>query len=185
MRDIDVVSSVRPSQPGAFMPSDLDEVPEDVVRCELVDGALVARRPPSPLHQAVLLELACTLRCVCPEQLQVLPAPVRFEPAVGLSLLPDVVVCRREDVGDRRIERPLLAVAVVSQGTRELDTGFRQALYELSKVPSYWLFDPAKPSLTVRELVDGEYAERTVVGDEVFEATAPFAVRIVPGELVR
>ncbi|TCC46587.1 Uma2 family endonuclease [Kribbella capetownensis] len=185
MRDIDVVNALRPSQPGAFTPSDLDEVPEDVVRCELVDGSLVVRRPPSPSHQAVLLELACTLRSICPEQLQVLPAPVRFEPAAGLSLLPDILVCHRDDVGDRHVERPLLAVAIMSRSTRALDTGFRQALYDLSKVPSYWMFDPARRALTVRELVDGEYAERTVVGDEVFEATAPFAVRIVPGELVR
>ncbi|WP_272949139.1 Uma2 family endonuclease [Kribbella pittospori] len=99
-------------------------------------------------------------------------------------MLPDILVCRRDDIGERHVERLLLAVAIMSRSTRELDTGYRQALYDLSKVPSYWMFDPARRSLTVRELVDGEYAERTVVGDDVFEATVPFSVRVVPAELV-
>ncbi|TCC60371.1 Uma2 family endonuclease [Kribbella pittospori] len=112
-----------------------------------------------------------------------LPLP-NLPPAAGLSLLPDILVCRRDDIGERHVERLLLAVAIMSRSTRELDTGYRQALYDLSKVPSYWMFDPARRSLTVRELVDGEYAERTVVGDDVFEATVPFSVRVVPAELV-
>jgi len=49
---------------------------------------------------------------------------VRFQPSDGLSLMPDVVVCRREDVGPGYIERPpLLAVAVLSSVARLVDPG--------------------------------------------------------------
>ncbi len=51
---------------------------------------------------------------------------------------------------------------------------------------SYWMFDPNKETLTVLELVDGVYVERDVVsGEKVFEATVPFAVEIVPADLLR
>jgi Uma2 family endonuclease len=187
MRDLDVAASLRPSEHGRFTPADLDTVPEDVLRCELVDGALVVRRPPTPAQQRVLLEVACMLRSACPEGLQVLPAPVRFQPTQGLSLLPHVLVCHRDDVGPRYVEQPLLlAVSILSPGTREVDAGFRRALYELSGAKSYWMFDPEEAELTVLELVDGRYVERAVVrGDDVFEAETPFAVKVVPAELIR
>ncbi|MEV6416522.1 hypothetical protein [Kribbella sp. NPDC051718] len=39
--------------------------------------------------------------------------------------------------------------------------------------------------LTVLELKDEQYVEQAVVmGDDVFEAELPLAVRVVPGELV-
>jgi len=188
MRDLDVMASLRPSGDlGEYTPADLASLPEDIIRVELVDGSLVITRPPGTAHQGVLLEVACTLRNACPEGLQVLPAPVRFQPTQGLSLLPDVLVCRREDVGPLHIEQPLLlAVAIYWQMTRDLDVGIRRALYELSGVQSYWMFDMEHTTLTVLELADGKYVERAFVrGDEVFETEIPFPVKVVPAELIR
>jgi Uma2 family endonuclease len=188
MRDLDVVASIEPSGDcGEYTPADLAELPEDVVRVELIDGSLSIRRPPAPAHQSALLELACTLRNACPEELRVLPAPVRFQPATGLSLLPDVLVCHRDDVGPWYIEQPpRLAVAVMSPLSRELDSSFRRALYELSGVRSYWMLDLRKKSLTVLELEAGGYVERAVaVGDEKVEVVSPFRVTVVPGRLIR
>jgi Uma2 family endonuclease len=175
MRALDVIASLPQSDPGGYVPADLDVVPEDVTL------------PPSPAHQRVLLEVACTLRNACPEGLQVLPAPVRFQPTTGLSLLPDVLVCRREEVGPRHIDQPLLlAVAISAQMTRDLDAGYRRALYELSGVQSYWMFDMEHTTLTVLELEGGRYVERTfVTGDEVFVAEIPFPVKLVPKEIIR
>lgn len=62
---------------------------------------------------------------------------------------------------------------------------YKRHEYQLAGVVSYWIFDPEDEVLTVLELVDGTYVERAVVkGDDVFEAELPFAVRIVPSELV-
>jgi Uma2 family endonuclease len=187
MRDLDVIASLQPTGPDGFTHADLDAVPEDIIRVELIEGSLMVARPPSPAHQRVLLEVACTLRSACPRELEVLPAPVRFQPAAGLLLLPDVLVCRRDDVGPRHIEQPLLlAIAILSPLTHALDSGVRRALYELSGVQSYWMLDPEDTTLTVLELEGGRYVERAAVrGDEVFEAEVPFAVKVVPAELIR
>ena len=59
-------------------------------------------------------------------------------------------------------------------------------MYEEAGVPSYWLVDPAEPSLTVLELEGATYREvATVRGDEPFEATRPFPVSVVPADLIR
>jgi hypothetical protein len=55
--------------------------------------------------------------------------------------------------------------------------------------PAYWVVDPvARPAearLIAWELVNGEYRQvADSHGDEVFEATTPFPVRVVPAELV-
>jgi Uma2 family endonuclease len=59
-------------------------------------------------------------------------------------------------------------------------------VYERFGVPSYWVIDPLDPSLTVFELVeDGRYQQvAEVKGDNAFEATQPYPVRIVPSELL-
>jgi hypothetical protein len=45
-------------------------------------------------------------------------------------------------------------------------------------VPSYWVIAPVGPTITVLELVDGEYVERARVTGEVFAATEPIAVTV-------
>jgi len=53
-------------------------------------------------------------------------------------------------------------------------------------VPSYWVVDPDEPSLVAFELEGGAYREVAHVGgEEAWSATRPFAVRVVPAELVR
>ena len=62
----------------------------------------------------------------------------------------------------------------------------KRALYAEAGIASYWIVDADKPELMVLELEGSEYAERAVVrGSEVYDAVSPFAVRMVPAELVR
>nr|WP_239062455.1 Uma2 family endonuclease [Streptomyces sp. SID13031] len=101
-----------------------------------------------------------------------------FQPDVHKSLQPDVLVCRKEDVGQKVIAQLLLAVEVLSPATRSKDLVWKRLAYEQSGIESYWIFDPEVEMLTVLELEDGRYVERAVVkADEAFEAGLPFAVR--------
>jgi len=82
---------------------------------------------------------------------------------------------------------PLLAVEVLSPSSIINDLNNKKAAYQRLGVPSYWVVDPSKASLNVFELDStGFRYERVaeVVGDKAFEATQPFAVRIVPAELL-
>ena len=64
----------------SFTVADLDRMPSDGHRYELVDGTLVVSPRPTTVHQFVALRLATALDRACPEGLCVLP-----EPAVQLD----------------------------------------------------------------------------------------------------
>jgi Uma2 family endonuclease len=178
--------SVQTIHHGVFTFEDLDAFPDDGLRYELFDGMLLVTPAPAPLHQQAVLETAVLLRAVCPPDSRVYVAPLDFRPTPRRSLQPDVLVTRREDVGAKVIERPpLLAVEVLSPSTRSSDWMLKTQLYAEAGVPSYWLVDPDEPSLTVLELAGEAYVEKAVVrGNEVYDAAAPFGVRVVPAELV-
>lgn len=63
-----------------FTVADLDRMPDDGHRYELLDGALVVSPRPTNPHQEVAMELAVRLRSACPRDLRVIP-----EPAVQLA----------------------------------------------------------------------------------------------------
>jgi Uma2 family endonuclease len=180
------MGAVEKLEQGYYTMADLDAMPDDGQRRELVDGMLLVTPAPVPLHQTAVLELAFCLRAACPRGFKVFVAPLDFRPTANRSLQPDVLVCHHEDVGPKRIERPLLlAVEVLSPGTRMQDLFVKRRVYEESGVQSYWIVDPEPEQLTVLELVGGHYVERAVVkGTDAFEADLPYQVRIVPAELI-
>jgi Uma2 family endonuclease len=176
---------MRPIESGGFTTADLELTPDDGVRYELVDGMLMVTPTPLAIHQRSLGKLCFQLAPACPEHLEVFR--VEFRPHSRLALVPDLVVLRYDDPGTQWLEEPLLlAVEVLSPATRTVDQVFKRKLYEGAGVASYWMFDPDEVRLTVLELEEGEYVERAVVsGDEVFEAEIPFAVKVVPAEIIR
>lgn len=178
--------SVQTIHPGEFTFEDLDALPDDGLRYELFDGMLLVTPAPAPMHQRAVVRTTVLLDKACPADVEVFVAPLDFRPTSRRSLQPDVLVCRREDVGAKVIERPpLLVVEVLSPSTRSNDWMLKTQLYAQAGVPSYWLVDPDEPSITVLELSGDDYVEKAVVrGNEVYDAAAPFGVRVVPAELV-
>jgi Uma2 family endonuclease len=171
-----------------FTIHDLDRMPDDGRRYEILDGALIASPRPVVWHQKVAFMLAKVLDDACPQGLDVIP-----EPAVALSDVtefdPDIVVIHRRQLADTRlIEPPLLVVEVRSPSTAVIDLTRKKAAYEKFGVPSYWIIDPDRdrPELTVFELgADGKFAQvAQVAGPTSFPARKPFAVEIVPARLV-
>jgi Uma2 family endonuclease len=167
---------------------DLARLPDDGLRYELVDGVLLVSPAPRPRHQRAVLKLALLLRESCPDSLEVFIAPLDFQPTRRRSFQPDVLVVRVEDIGEENVQQPpVLAVEVLSPGTRARDQLLKRGVYAESGIPSYWLVDPDAPSLTVLWLgEDGGYDEVAMVhGDEAYDATRPFAVSVRPAALTR
>jgi Uma2 family endonuclease len=106
----------------------------------------------------------------------------------GFDLVRPFSVVRRCCAGRRQERRaPLLAVEVLSPSSVLKDLNLKKAAYQRMGVPSYWVIDPVKASLIVFELDSKGFTYQLiaeVVGDKAFEATQPFAVRIVPAELL-
>jgi Uma2 family endonuclease len=177
---------VEPTSPRKLTLAQFDALPDDGQRHELVDGRLLVTPSPRANHQRASYHLALLLPPACPEELEVFYAPFDFRPNGQTVLQPDLMVCRCEDVEPDGVRRPLfLAVEVLSPSNRSADLVTKRHAYEKAGVESYRIFEPEESVLTVLDLVDGRYVDRTFKDDEVFEAERPFPVRIVPAELTR
>ncbi len=183
-----VVSTTEwPAAGHPFTVGELDRMPDDGRRYELLDGVLIVSPRPTTIHQMVAGRLLVLLSTACSDGLYVMP-----EPAVQLSdqteFDPDIVVVRREHVGGAKVtEPPLLAVEVRSPSTALIDLNRKKAAYEAFGVASYWIVVPgkARPELIVFELRDGRYEEVAhVTGDEGLRLERPFQVEVVPARLV-
>src|SRR4051794_29074029 len=166
--------------------SDLDALPDDGHRYELIDGVLIVTPAPSWQHQTIVGEIHVLLHAACPAHLQVLLAPFDVVLALNTVVQPDLLVARRSDLTLRDLPTaPVLAVEVLSPSTRLIDLSLKRARYERSGVPAYWVVDPERPSITAFDLCDGVYAETAaVVGEDTFRPTAPYDLEIVPAQLL-
>jgi Uma2 family endonuclease len=178
-----VTSALPRSRPLTY--DDLEQMPDDGHRYELIDGSLVVTPAPSHLHQRVVGNLYLILRAGCPSDCEVFFAPFDVVLSQSTVLEPDLVVGRRRDFTARSLPAPpVLAVEVHSPSTQRIDLGTKRLALEAAGVPHYWLVDPHVPSLTVLELEGGTYREvASVSGDEAWETTRPFAARVVPARL--
>lgn len=168
---------------------DLDAMPDDGNRYELIDGEIVMSPAPRPRHQYVVVELIVQLYAACPEHLRVSTAP--FDVVLGKHdiLEPDVLVLDPDDADDRGLNAaPLLVVEVLSPTTRRRDLTVKKRIYERSGVAAYWVVDVEDDeiALTAWELKDGRFeVVAAIAGDEEWTATVPFEVTVVPSRLVR
>ncbi len=135
-----------------FTVTDLEAMPDDGRRYELIDGELLVSPAPGWSHQEASL------------------------------------VARFADLTEVNLPRaPLLAVEVISPSSGLRDRSLKKAVYERMGVQSYWLVDPdrSRPALTAFELRGSCYHEVAAVsGRDLWEADRPFAVRIIPADLI-
>jgi Uma2 family endonuclease len=176
----------RPGEP--FTVDDLERMPDDGRRYELIDGMLIVSPAPNMPHQRVAFLLGMMLENACPDDLVVFGAAVNVRFSLRSALEPDVVVARVDDAGGERLERtPLLVAEVLSPDSVLRDLNLKKAAYEQFGIPSYWVIDPDldQPSLRAFELDGGAYTEAAhVSGGNAFDASQPFDVQIVPDRLV-
>jgi Uma2 family endonuclease len=166
----------------------------DGTRYELVEGNLVMSPRPTTAHQLCVQGLLHGMHAQIPSHLRVvidvdvdlaLVAPTK----PGFVRAPDLLVADGEAVARSRDERTLLsardlvlAVEVISPGSRRLDTIVKRDEYADAGIPHYWVVDLGEPGdqpqLTAHHLA-GEfgYADAGPVNG-VFATTEPFAVRI-------
>lgn len=157
---------------------------DDGYRYELIDGVVIMSPSPTPLHQAVMLEIAYQIK-----------AFLRSSPIGRVLVETDVVLMRRADETDlvyrpelvfyrqtggrhqipKRLEGPPdLVVEVLSPATRNLDLKTKREDYEVAGVTEYWVVDPNAKSLLFLRMLNGKYEEVGPDGDS-------FASEAIPG----
>ncbi|MET9268370.1 Uma2 family endonuclease [Kribbella sp. NPDC003557] len=166
--------------------NDLDRMPDDGRRHELIDGVLVVTPGPTFAHQDTVASLLVKLRLACPPELCALTAPFDVVLAGDTVVQPDLFVARRDDFAEGELPGPpLLAVEVLSPSTRRIDVMLKFSRYEAAGCGAYWVVDPDTPSLIAWELQDGAYVQvAKVTGDEAARLTSPFGVTVVPADLI-
>jgi Uma2 family endonuclease len=165
---------------------DLEHLPDDGQQYELFDGILVVSAAPNIPHQRAAFACARLLHGSCPPELEVFVAPLDFQPTRRTSLQPDVLVARRDGLGVKYLAvAPMLAVEVLSAGTRAKDLMFKRELYQRHGVESYWVIDPDRSVFTAYDLVEGTYRrEAEVRGTDSATLYLPFTVTVCPADLV-
>ena len=178
--------TVMPRATDDWTVDDLDQLPDDGLRYELLDGLLLVSPAPTPLHQDVVHELVRTLDANVPDDLRVYFAPIDWRPDRRTSFQPDVLVVHRADVGKKNLSAPLLlAVEMLSPSTRRKDELLKFSKYADAGVASYWIVDPDEPSIVAYDLIDGRYAEAgRGAGADDLTLKNPFPVSVVPQALV-
>src|SRR5438874_190006 len=95
--------------------ADLQAMPDDGHRYELIDGVLIVNPSPRRVHQRAVSRLLVLLHGAAPPEIEVLTGPFDYVVSNVTVLVPDIVVANAADYGERNIQRtPLLVIEVLS-----------------------------------------------------------------------
>ncbi|MGH9039924.1 MAG: Uma2 family endonuclease [Acidimicrobiia bacterium] len=138
--------------------ADLEAMPDDGRRYELVGGAIVMTPAPGPVHQLISARLQRLLEDAAPADHAVFDAPIDLDLPGQQRVQPDLVVLPWSSVGSERLALPvLLVVEIVSAGSRTHDTITKRSVYADAGIPAYWIVDPAGEITALRLSDDGTY----------------------------
>ncbi|MGQ0844858.1 MAG: Uma2 family endonuclease [Sporichthyaceae bacterium] len=167
--------------------ADLETMPDDGRRYELIDGILLVSPAPQWRHQAMLAGLFRVLDPLCPPDLRIVMAPFAVRTSESNEVQPDLIVARFADLTPAALPvAPVLAVEVLSPSTQLYDRNLKLAHYARIGVASYWLLDPAdEGSIAVHSLEDGTLREvATASGEQPLTLRVPFDVTLVAARLL-
>lgn len=127
---------------------DLEKLPNDGKRYEIIDGELFVNPAPIPLHQRVSGRIYVALWLYFEQHGggEVFYSPIDVVIDDENVVEPDLVVLlghRQEIVGPKNLQGvPNLVIEVLSEGNRHHDEVKKKKLYEANGVDEYWIVDP-------------------------------------------
>ena len=178
---------VTPPSGGEWTVELLDQLPDDNLKYEILDGILLVSPSPIPRHQRAIFRLGRILDDACPADLELFIAPLDWRPDERTSLEPDLLVVAKDRIGEKNIqENPAIVVEVLSPSSRRYDRLLKFGRYAEAGIPQYWIVDPDRPSVEVYDLDDqGAYRlTASAEGDAQVEVVAPLNVTVTPSALV-
>jgi Uma2 family endonuclease len=122
--------------------ADLEAMPDDDLRYELLGGRIYMTPSPVPNHQAISAGLERLIDANLPAGHHGFHAPIDLDLVDEQRAVPDIVVIADEYIGEKRLTGPaLLVVEIISPGTRRRDYGIKARAYAASGVEHYWIVD--------------------------------------------
>lgn len=138
---------------GKLTYADLESLPNDGKRYEIIAGNLHVNASPNTYHQRISRRIQHQLytQIELTGRGEVIDAPMDVVLGVNDIVEPDLIVvlqARRSIITDKNIQgSPDLLVEITSPSTRHVDEGDKKQLYERSAVPEYWIVDPDTQSI--------------------------------------
>ncbi len=136
--------------------ADLEAMPDDGRRYELIGGAIVMTPAPGLDHQRVSFRLQCLLAEAWPG-MEVFDAPVDLDLPGAQRVQPDLVAVERGRSGTRLSLPVGLVVEIVSPGSLTNDRVTKRATYATAGISAYWIVDPDRGLITCLVLDGAEY----------------------------
>ena len=157
--------------------ADLDELPDDGRRYELLDGQLFVTPLARRRHQWVVTQLAHRLKQWTDEHGGSVYAGVNVDLAEDTHLEPDVVFSHDEDLsGEGFVNAPEFVIEVSSPSTRSFDLGEKKDRYAAEGCEELWFVDLDREEiLTFRQRPGGGFGPPTPHGRGTVVATPVLA----------
>ncbi|MFE9918853.1 Uma2 family endonuclease [Micromonospora sp. NPDC005553] len=170
---------------------DLLTLPDDAPRVELVDGVIQVTPSPTLGHQNISSLLWLWLHNRAPRHLGTAQA-IGVRLSHNTSRQPDVLLHRAGVKSVQSILRPsdvLLAVEIVSPGTRRIDRFAKPGEYAAAGIPFYWRIEQDPVHVYAYRIGDrvGPGGERQYElvsdGADVIELAEPFDIKLPVAEI--
>ncbi|GAB1644910.1 Uma2 family endonuclease [Krasilnikovia sp. MM14-A1259] len=162
---------------------DLEALPEDGLRRELLDGVLLVSPSPTDVHQIIAMRLGVALEQTCPRDLQVTQS-VEIRISNRRSFIPDVLVATDEAAtraaGHYAPHEVVLAVEIVSPTSQSMDRITKPALYAAAGIPFYWRIETKGGLMVHASKIDPEHEVYQPIGafSDVIEVSEPWPISI-------
>jgi Uma2 family endonuclease len=169
--------------------ADLESMPEDGNKYELIYGDILVSKAPSIKHQRLLHKLQFHLETLLIEHpigILIPGAGVIFDNFNGV--IPDLIYVSHERFkeivsGERFIDAPELVIEILSPGSENIrrDKNVKRRLYGEKKVKEYWILDPENELVEVYKLqklnlkLTGKYKGKEKIKSSIFQSIT-FAV---------
>ena len=169
--------------PGEWTTDDLDALPDDGRRRELIDGVVTVSPSPTAGHQRLAMLLGAALDAGCPPDLSVTQA-VDIRIAHDRSLSPDVLVATATATSrDPSFYLPRdarLVIEIVSRGSRVMDRITKPALYAQAGIPCFWRIETEDRLRVVTFRLDDGADVYTPTGEfaDELEVDEPFPISL-------
>jgi Uma2 family endonuclease len=180
------LSDVPPA--GGWTTDDLDDLPDDGFRRELLDGVLLVSPSPTDVHQIIAMRLGVALEESCPPDLQVTQG-VEVRISQRRSFIPDVLVAT-DEAAQRRARHyapfeVVLAVEIVSPTSQSMDRITKPALYAAAGIPNYWCIETDGGIAVHAYRIDREHGTYRPVGSftDKISVAEPWSIEVPVAKL--
>ncbi len=137
---------------------------DDLFIYELIDGELVKKAAPSPLHQRVSKNLEFAYQLFLREHPigEVFHAPIDVVFEENNACQPDICFISTErefivDLNEGILGAPDLIVEIISPGSIRRDRVDKKELYERFTVNEFWLIDPINRTVEIYSMKENAY----------------------------